>query len=494
MGAGRLVSAFMEQEHARGPIDARGRMAAALIEVAAAEDARRGGLLVLADTLADAEQLVAAGATHFLVRPRDGAEIALAARTAAGIVSDRRSPHLVGEAVALHRWLAGRLQVGLPCAVIAIALSRLDLVNAAHGRDRTDAAIAATAARIGAAIGEHAIVVRTGDRFLLGVEDGDLDRLGAALAHAVEIGGVRVMLGSRVGVAEAEPGDDADALIRRAADALGDARAKGGATVQVAGADGVVPPDRLAADLHHAVAAGEIDVLFQPQVEIATGRIVGVEALARWTHGSLGSLGADALFAAADRADLGIALSDHIQELTLARAAAWPRSLGALRLSLNLTAADVSRTGFARTFLDRVDASGFPRGRLTVEVTETGMIQELDRAASLLADLRGAGCRVAIDDFGTGYSSLAYLKALPLDYLKLDKALVVDIAGSPRDRVVVRGVIDIARALGIAVIAEGVETPAQLALLTAEGCGWYQGFLRAGPLDQTSLVAMVEGR
>jgi len=227
-------------------------------------------------------------------------------------------------------------------------------------------------------------------------------------------------------------------------------------------------------------------------VEIASGRIVGVEALARWQHPRLGPLGADTLFAAADRADPGIALSDHIQELTLRCAARWPRSLSTLRLSLNLTAADLARTGFASLFLDRVDASGFPRGRLTVEVTETGMILELDRAATVLAELRGAGCRVAIDDFGTGYSSLAYLKALPLDYLKIDKALACDIVGNPRDRVVVRGVIDIARGLGLAVIAEGVETPEQLAQLTAEGCGWYQGFLRAGALDEAALVAMVE--
>ncbi|WP_245739139.1 EAL domain-containing protein [Sphingomonas rubra] len=491
----------MKQQQSSGPIDARGRIDAALAEVAAYQGQRqgqgRGGLLVLADTLADAERLVDAGATHFLIAPRGAGEVVLALR-AAGALTERRSPEARaegrGEAAALHRWLAGRLQAHQPCAAVAIALSRLDLVNAAHGRARADAAIATAGERIAAAAGERAIVVRTGDRFLLGVEDGDLRLLAAALSRALEVEGTRVMLGSRIGVAEAMPGDDADALIRRATDALDDARAPGAAAVQVAEADGVASPDRLAIDLHHAVAAGEIDVLFQPQVEIATGRIVGVEALARWTHGRLGPLGADALFAAADRADLGLALSDHIQELTLARAAAWPRSLGALRLSLNLTAADVARAGFARTFLDRVDASGFPRGRLTVEVTESGMIHELDHAAALLAELRGAGCRVAIDDFGTGYSSLAYLKALPLDYLKLDKALVVDIAGAPRDRVVVRGVIDIARALGIAVIAEGVETPAQLALLTAEGCGWYQGFLRAGPLGEDALVTMVEGR
>jgi EAL domain-containing protein (putative c-di-GMP-specific phosphodiesterase class I)/GGDEF domain-containing protein len=475
----------MAQGRRAALIDARGRIEAALDEVGRAS----GGVLALADTLADAESLIGRGATHFLVAPRSQAEIDLALRTAGG--SDRREAE-PEELAALHRWLTARMTSGRSCAVIAVALSRLDLLNAAHGRARTDAALAKAADAIVAAAGEWAIVVRiSGDRFLIGSEHDDPAPIVSALANAFDVNGVPVMLGSRIGVAEAELEDDAEMLVRRANEALDGARASGGKTVQIAAREVSIPLDELAADLHHAVAAGEIDVLFQPQVQIATGKIVGVEALARWTHRRRGPLGADALFAAAERADLGIALSDHIQRLVLQRAAAWPRALGALRVSLNLTAADISRAGFARAFLDRIDASGFPRGRLTVEVTETGLIQELDRAAALLAELRGAGCRVAIDDFGTGYSSLAYLKALPLDYLKLDKALVVDIAGSPRDRVVVRGVIEIARALGIAVIAEGVETPQQLALLTAEGCGWYQGFLRAGPLDEAALVEMV---
>ena len=113
-------------------------------------------------------------------------------------------------------------------------------------------------------------------------------------------------------------------------------------------------------------------------------------------------------------------------------------------------------------------------------------------ASALLAELRGAGCRVAIDDFGTGYSSLAYLKSLPLDYVKIDKSLVRDIDGSARDRVVVAGAITMARSLGLAVIAEGVETPSQLELLTAGGCGLYQGFLFSEPVDEAVLLDLVE--
>ncbi len=112
----------------------------------------------------------------------------------------------------------------------------------------------------------------------------------------------------------------------------------------------------------------------------------------------------------------------------------------------------------------------------------------------MLATLRHAGCRVAIDDFGTGYSSLAYLKALPLDYLKIDKKLAQDITGSPRDRVVVRGVIEMARSLGLTVIAEGVETEEQLDLLAKEGCQYYQGFLCAEPLTGAALGALIAAR
>ena len=192
--------------------------------------------------------------------------------------------------------------------------------------------------------------------------------------------------------------------------------------------------EALSVDLRRAIDSNEIAVLFQPQVAIATGKIVGVEALARWEHPRFGAIGADQLFAAADRADLGLALSDHIQRLALSRAAAWPEALFGLRLSINLTAADIARPGFADILLDRIDASGFARSRLTVEITESGLIDDLGAAASLLTGLRQAGCRVAIDDFGTGYSSLAYLKALPLDYLKIDRKLAQDISGSPQAR------------------------------------------------------------
>jgi EAL domain-containing protein (putative c-di-GMP-specific phosphodiesterase class I) len=247
----------------------------------------------------------------------------------------------------------------------------------------------------------------------------------------------------------------------------------------------------LGRDLERALAADEIEILFQPQVGFADGAVVGVEALMRWRHGELGELGAEALLDAADRAGLGRALSARVQERALAAAAAWPASLDALRLAVNITAEDVAEPGFAATLLARVVASSFPSARLTVEVTERGLIDDPDRAAAVLAELRAVGLRVAIDDFGTGYSSLAYLSQLPLDYLKLDRALTQDIAGSPRDRTVVKGIIDLAHSLDLTVVAEGVETAQQRDLLARAGCAVWQGYLCAGPLTTDELAALV---
>jgi EAL domain-containing protein (putative c-di-GMP-specific phosphodiesterase class I) len=180
-----------------------------------------------------------------------------------------------------------------------------------------------------------------------------------------------------------------------------------------------------------------------------------------------------------------------VQRRALEIAAGWPKALGRLRLSVNVTAGDVARRGFASRFLAMVDASGFARDRLTVEITETGIMADLKAAARVIGALRDGGCRIAIDDFGTGHSSLAYLTTLPVDYLKIDSGLSADIAGSPRERIVVRGIMQMGRALGLSIVAEGVETEAQRALLAAEGCALYQGFLSAPPLAGSELAKAV---
>lgn len=253
-----------------------------------------------------------------------------------------------------------------------------------------------------------------------------------------------------------------------------------------------VPRRRLADDLRAAIEQGEIELRFQPQVTLTDDRITGVEALARWRHGQLGELGAALLFAAAARASLLPALSQHIHAIALAEVARWPAVLGTLTVAINVTASDLARRDFATDFLAQATAFGITPGRLTLEVTEHELIAELPAAGQVLAALREAGAAVALDDFGTGYSSIAYLKALPLDYLKLDGGLSGDLLGSERDGVVVRHVIAMARELGLGVIGEGIETEEHRALLAAAGATLYQGFLCAAPLDSAGLARLVE--
>ncbi|QPQ55769.1 EAL domain-containing protein [Allosphingosinicella flava] len=248
---------------------------------------------------------------------------------------------------------------------------------------------------------------------------------------------------------------------------------------------------RLEIDLPMALERGEIQILFQPQIDIASGRIVGAEALARWHHPALGVIGAETLFDAAERSNLHLALSRTIQAKALSEVASWPAHLSDIRVSINITAEDLAAPGFVRNFLALVDGAGVERTCVTVEVTESGLMKDLPAAATLLSQLREAGLHVAIDDFGTGYSSLAYLQALPIDYLKVDKSLSVDIAGSTRDRIVVKSIIDLARSLDLRVVAEGVETEEQLELLAAQGCALSQGYLHSPPITSAALAELV---
>ncbi|WP_343228489.1 bifunctional diguanylate cyclase/phosphodiesterase [Sphingomonas colocasiae] len=413
------------------------------------------------------------------------------------------------DGIAARRWLETRLKAGTPVTLMLLSVSRFDMINAAFGRETGDGLMRSAARQIErfamGAGGRTAMVARVaGAEFAIGLEEGEpaerarllADEIARALTRPFVSGEHMVPLGCRIGMATAQDtGDDVTGLMRRASAALAEAKTGESGTVRtIGGAEAVAVAlgSRLEVDLRRALDQREIEIMFQPQISVTTGRIDGVEALARWRHPELGELGASTLFAAAERSDYLLPLSEHIQRRAVALAAAWPERLSTLRLSVNVTAADIAVADFADRFLAMIDESGFPRGRLTVEITESGLIEDLGQAAALLAALRAGGCRVAIDDFGTGYSSLAYLKALPLDYLKIDKKLAEDIEGSSRDRVVVRGVIEMARSLGLSVVAEGVETASQLALLAREGCNYYQGFLCSGPVDSARLAELVD--
>ncbi len=483
-------------------VDARGDLRRIAAEDAAAAAARAALLALVADE-AGALAAYDEGATHVCVGEPSGERLYTALRFAGrharrlrGTARMRRA----GEAGGMAERFVAALGDAEEATVAVIAMTRFDSVNAAYGRAAGDRLLREAAARIVAALPGAAVIERDdGAQFVVALQENAepararIAAIEAAMGRRFALGREEANIGARIGVAHRVPGEAADALVRRAREALRQAMAGDGAGVRTA-ADPVAGAGiDLAADLHRAIDRAEIDILFQPQVALADGRITGVEALARWEHPVHGVLGANTLFAAAERAGLGLALSEHIQLLALTRAAAWHGALAKLRVAVNVTAADLARSDFVAHFLGLVARSGIDPARVTAEVTESGFVTDLALAAERLGHLRGAGLRVAIDDFGTGYSSLAYLKALPLDYLKIDRSLTQDITGGPRARVVVRGIIAIAAGLGLNTIAEGVEDEAQRDLLAAEGCHLYQGFLRAGPLDEAALAQVVKG-
>jgi EAL domain-containing protein (putative c-di-GMP-specific phosphodiesterase class I) len=248
-----------------------------------------------------------------------------------------------------------------------------------------------------------------------------------------------------------------------------------------------VRPGVLEADLLRALDRREIEVLFQPQFSCVTGALTGAEALARWRHPTLGAIGARDLFAVAERAALVAPLSRHVVARALEDAATWPDTL---TLSLNITPEELGDPRFAADFAALIGQSDIAPGRLMLEITEDLLLRNLAQAASALKALRGLGFRTALDDFGAGFCSFRYLRELPLDALKLDKAMVEGVPGDATALAVLRAIIALARALGLAVYAEGIEDEIQRAAITAEGCDYWQGFLRAQPMPSAQVVAL----
>ncbi|NNC71910.1 MAG: bifunctional diguanylate cyclase/phosphodiesterase [Sphingomonadaceae bacterium] len=418
----------------------------------------------------------------------------------------------LGDGYMARQWIAAQTEaagaIDPALALILISIQRFDMINASYGQGAGDDVLRGMARRIeklvGPTPGRKRLIARlAGAEFAIGLTSptslDEAEVLARQLCDAIEqpfvTGNQTVQIKAHCGIVLGHNKDsDAGTILRRASTALAEAREKDGGAICVHGDEqrsAAARANRLEIDLRPALDNDEIEILFQPQVSTANGRVIGVEALSRWHHPAFGELGAAALFAAADRADYLSELSAHVQRKAVELAARWPDALGELRLAVNVTASDIADPNFVERFSAMADESGFPRDRLTAEVTESGLIADLGAAGERLAELRSGGFRVAIDDFGTGYSSLAYLKSLPLDYLKIDRRLSQDITGDVRDRVVVRGVIEMARSLGLSVIAEGVETEDQLDMLAEQGCSLYQGFLCSPPISTDALSRLV---
>jgi diguanylate cyclase len=384
-----------------------------------------------------------------------------------------------------------------PAALLLIGIRDLKQINERYGRETGNMAIHASAARLRAALlimGRSVTLLARlpGREYILvlgnGISASDVEgvakKLLDALAEQLPYAGENFHISPRIAIAMSQPGESGIELFQRAQEALSVAYGRKGRKLSVAAPavdlqSGIAK--QLDRELREAIEAGAITIMFQPQFVVADGALSGVEALARWHHAELGEVGAGHLFASADRCDLREDLSALIQEKAIGLAAKWPAELSELRLSINLGADELGE-GYCTRLQAVLAGHGFDAERLTLELTEESLVRDIDIASAELERLRASGIRIALDDFGTGYSSLSYLKTLPLDYLKLDKGMTPDINGVGKDRIVLRAIIAMAKALDLQIIAEGVEHEEELATLRAEECDFFQGFLRSPPL------------
>ena len=373
-------------------------------------------------------------------------------------------------------------------------------VNDSIGHGAGDLLLAQAGRRLRAAVpGRHTVARWGGDEFAVLVEAaagaGEIvdiaERLaGGIAAEPFRVAGREVSLTASVGVELADPAT-AEHLLRNADVAMARAKEAGGGRVEVFAAHmhaDVVRRLELASDLRRAISDGALSIEYQPLVHLGTRRVLGVEALVRWTRDGEQIAPAEFL-GVAEEAGLIVRLGDWVLREACARAAAWRRSGWDLQLAVNFSLRQVSAARFADSVLAGVMASGLPPEALTLEVTERVLIEGSEPMLAGLAELRRQGIRLAIDDFGTGYASLAYLRRLPVDIVKIDPSFVAGLGTDTTLAMLTRTIVRVGHDLDIAVVAEGIERPEQLDLLRAMGCELGQGYLIARPMSPAGVEA-----
>ena len=382
--------------------------------------------------------------------------------------------------------------------LIAADLARLRRLNEALGPTGADVVLQALASRLAGAFPPETLPARIGeDEFALLIDDtlqaGDASGvLRAAMERPLRVQGFDIHPTLWIAEAWADGGADApDAaeLLRRAALALDAAKAAGktpmSSTSPRSGADSLARLS-LEADLHGALGRGEIVPFFQPIAELETGRLAGFEALARWKHPTRGLVMPDDFLPLLAEAGLMNALGRHMLKTSAAQIAAWRRAhreAGELFVAVNLSTGELDDERLVDFVAAMVREHGLPPRALKVEITESDVMRDPERAALVLADLRAAGAGISLDDFGTGFSSLAYLTRLPLETLKIDRYFVRTMVENEGSAKIVRSVATLGRDLGLEVVAEGVETLAVARQLHALGCQFGQGYGYAPALD-----------
>jgi predicted signal transduction protein with EAL and GGDEF domain len=316
--------------------------------------------------------------------------------------------------------------------------------------------------------------------------------LTGALEQPIPVGQLRLNTRTSAGIALAPAhGTDASTLLRRADVAMYSAKdTRSGDRVYRPEQDRHTPR-RLAliGDLNQAITHRELQVVFQPKVDPATGSVTGAEALARWQHPEQGFIPPDQFIPLAEHSGLIRPLTMHVLDVALRRCASWRRSGHDLDVAVNLSPNSLLDTGLPDVVAELLHETGVPPSALTLEITESSIMADPTRSLRTLDRLHTLGVKLAIDDFGTGYSSLGRLRDLPIDEVKIDKSFVQRMAVDRRDRAVVTSAVQLGHALDLEVVAEGVEDLETYTHLRREGCNLIQGYYVSRPLAADAFAA-----
>ncbi len=408
----------------------------------------------------------------------------------------------------LHQQLALAQRYKRSFSVAFIDLDNFKLINDSLGHDVGDRLLRIAGERLVGCVRDGDTVARPGgDEFVLLVAERQneggayrvVQRVMAALAPPFQIDHREFNVTCSVGIASfPRDGQDAETLLRNADTAMYRAKESGRNTFQLYSSEmNVNVGERLTVetDLWRALERDELRLLYQPKVEMKTGRIIGTEALLRWQHPIRGSILPAKFIPVAEESSLIVQIGKWVIDTACAQNVAWQNAgLPHVPVAVNISARQLHDKNLVPTVRAALSESGLEPKYLEIELTESAVMPSVDKAMATLSELRAMGVHVSLDDFGTGYSSLSYLKRLPVTGLKIDQTFVRDLATDVDDAAIVRAIIAVAGELSLDVTAEGVETAQQVAFLTAHNCGEAQGFYFARPAPANEILTLLERR
>jgi diguanylate cyclase (GGDEF)-like protein len=397
--------------------------------------------------------------------------------------------------------LRSALKRGVGVTVLFIDLDDFKAVNDSFGHAVGDDLLAAVAARLAAGMRSGDTVARLGgDEFAVLLEEADeraavqtAERLIAALAVPLALPGTTVTVRASVGIAVTPPETgDVGEVLRNADVAMYAAKEAGKGRLAVfepgmhtRTLDGIEQEH----DLREAIERDQFVLRYQPIVELASGRLVGAEALVRWRHPTRGLLSPSEFIPRAETTGLVVALGRSILDRACKQATRWPGGAD-LRLGVNLSARQLTDPGLVDHVVATLSATGLPAEWLVLEITETALLNSAPD--QVLMGLRELGVAIALDDFGTGYSSLEHLRRFPVDAIKIDKAFIERITGGLPESALARAIVQLGQTMGLATVAEGVETADQAVVLRELGCGYGQGYWFAKPMNSKALERLID--